>query len=517
MAEETLQGVVGKPRLGGDSRIRINADLCLIVLLIGVGFLIRTTTPLYNTISVDESNAILVGQQFFVGDFSQHATSWILGSYLYPVLAVLFSAIGGLEGLRVLSAGLNAIAVTYIYFGTKRLFGTSAALWATILFGFCTISMNLGQFAIGDALALPLLCICFYCIVMAGSTSPDQVDLYLLSASAACIVAVLAKYMLLLYLPAFVLLSVVLLLLRGWSASPTFTPFLGPIAVVLILYTFHYQADIALALGQYVNETGDRARMLQAIWDDAGIPLLLGIAGACVLPWATLPRPGMTLRTNRQIILILVPLLIIALFALPLFALALATTRNLSENLLPTLALTAPLAGYGVALVTERIRATKGRSALALRLAGLACTIAGLWWIANVATARHWGWQHSWPNVERTVNYLAQPQRDSARHVLAEGGPIYQFYLRDQEQQPTWDSTWAFDYQGQQGLSALQLAIRDRYFDRVILDRYYTPALSAQLIPALHNAGYRISFSDTQTISTGQITIQVYERQEEPR
>ncbi|MDZ4719900.1 MAG: glycosyltransferase family 39 protein [Roseiflexaceae bacterium] len=518
MAEETLQGVAGKPRPGGDSPVRINADVCLIILLIGVGFLLRITTPLYNTASVDESNAILIGQNFLVGDFSQRATTWMLGSYLYPIIAVLLSAIGGLEGLRILSAGLNAIAVSYIYFSTKQLFGISAALWASLLFGFCTISMNLGQFAIGDALALPMLCISFYCIVMAGSKSPVHVDLYLLSASAAFIVAALAKYLLLLYLPALVLLSVVLLLMRGWSASPTLTPFLGPIVVVIMLYTVYYQADISLALVQYFSETGDRARMLQTIWDEAGIPLVLGLAGAFVLPHVALPRPGMLDRRIRQIMWLILPILVIGLFALPLVALAFATTRNLWENLLPTLALTAPLAGYGIATVTERVRATRGRSGLAFRFAGLAITIAGLWWIANVATARHWGWQHSWPNVERTVSYLELHSPTDDGRVLAEGAPVYQFYLRQQKYQPTtWDNTWAFGYNGQNGLSAMQIAIRDHYFDRVILDSYYTPTLTAQLVPTLLDAGYTLSFQDTQTLTTGQIAIQVYERPEVPR
>lgn len=57
----------------------------------------------------------------------------------------------------------------------------------------------------------------------------------------------------------------------------------------------------------------------------------------------------------------------------------------------------------------------------------------------------------------------------------------------------------------------MMAAIRDHYFDFVVLDDNFTPALNRLLEAALAQAGYGISFQELQTLTIGDRLVRVYE------
>ena len=103
-------------------RIGLRADqvlfLALLVAIVGV----RVSNLSYNSLFVDEAIYATVGRYAMAGAFDAGALRWMYGSYLYPVLAGLFSPAGA-TGLRLLSATLSVAAAVWVYLATLRLFG----------------------------------------------------------------------------------------------------------------------------------------------------------------------------------------------------------------------------------------------------------------------------------------------------------------------------------------------------------------------------------------------------------
>jgi hypothetical protein len=90
---------------------------------------------------------------------------------------------------------------------------------------------------------------------------------------------------------------------------------------------------------------------------------------------------------------------------------------------------------------------------------------------------------------------------------------VYQYYLGRGATADAWQDTWYVEYGELRGQAALLAAVRDGWFDTLILDDFYTPGLRAQLEPALRDAGYRITYEEAQNLSTGDVIVmRVYER-----
>ena len=66
-------------------KLRISLDTVLFLLLLLIIFFIRITNLNYNTLFVDEAIYATVGKNVWSGVLSQNATSWMYGSYLYPL------------------------------------------------------------------------------------------------------------------------------------------------------------------------------------------------------------------------------------------------------------------------------------------------------------------------------------------------------------------------------------------------------------------------------------------------
>jgi hypothetical protein len=148
--------------------VRLRLDQLLVCVLLPLLFAVRVFNLEYNTLFVDEAIYAVVGRDLLAGIRDPSPLGWMYGSYLYPALAGLMNELGGVIGLRALSALFSTLAAAFVYLATVRLFGGEPAVWATVIFGLTAISINTGQFAVYDAPVIPALAAAFYLIVRAA-------------------------------------------------------------------------------------------------------------------------------------------------------------------------------------------------------------------------------------------------------------------------------------------------------------------------------------------------------------
>jgi 4-amino-4-deoxy-L-arabinose transferase-like glycosyltransferase len=496
------------------SVLRISGEIAIVVLLLAIAFGVRSTNLTYNTLFVDEAIYVLVGQEVWQGQFEQRATSWMYGSYLYPALAAGLDAIGGVSGLRLASAVMGTLAAAVIFLATISLFDNRAALWAVLAFALTPVSINLGQFAVQDALAVLLLCIALFCLVKASCSNGALESVFLQSAAVTFVLATAAKYFVALYLPAALLAAAACYLAQNRPARQLLSRFLLPVCVALCIYAAYHHADLwVLFNGPFGVQHAMPAVIATTIWNELGLISVLALGGLAFLAWEY-RRQGSG-ATWRRVALwsVLIPLLVVAFFAGTLYHLLAANVHSAWKHTVYSLVFLAPPAGYTAARLVAAVDGLKGRRALAGRLAGAALTSVVLVWFAQSALERGWGFQHSWPNVSGVVTHLRTSGYSPNQRVLAEGAHVYQYYLGRGATADAWQDTWYVEYGELRGEAALLAAVRDGWFDTVILDDFYTPGLRARLEPALRDAGYRITYEEAQNLSTGDvIVIRVYER-----
>jgi 4-amino-4-deoxy-L-arabinose transferase-like glycosyltransferase len=502
-----------QPQVGRQSVLRISGEIAIVVLLLAITFGVRSTNLLYNTLFVDEAIYVLVGQDVWQGQFEQRATSWMYGSYLYPAVAAVLDALGGVIGLRLASALMGTLAAAVIFLATIVLFDNRAALWAVLAFALTPVSINLGQFAVQDALAVVLLCVALFCLVKASCSSGTLEAVFLQSAAISFVLAAITKYFVTLYLPAALLVAAACYLAQNRPVRPLVSRFLGPVLVALCIYAAYHHADLwVLFNGPFGVQPGRPGVIATTIWNELGLLAILALGALGILAWEY--RRQSNGAGWRRVLLwcVLLPLLVMAFFAGALYHVLAANQHSVWKHTIYTLVFLAPLAGYACARLVGLIGALRGRRALVGRLAGAAITSIVLVWFAQSALDRGWGFQHSWPNVTGVLTHLRAAGYAPNQRVLAEGAHVYQYYL-GRSTPENWQDTWYAEYGDLRGQAALRAAVRDQQFDTVILDDFYTPGVRAQLEPALHEAGYRVAYEESQNLSSGEtILIRVYER-----
>lgn len=505
------QGKIVSPSL---TSIRINRSFALFALLIAITFLIRITDINYNGIFIDEAIYVTVGEDALVSNFSQHATTWMYGSYLYPMIAATVNNIGGLESVRILSAILTTITVVFVFLGTFRLFGWGAGLWTSLLFSLSGTSINLGQFAVYDVPGILFLSIAYYCIVTASLKSRRKQNHYFFLASLFFILAALFKYSFVLYLPALILTGFTICILQRQPILPLLTFLVMPIVFVLGLYIFCYWSDLTVLFTSDGGITKSESLLIvQAILQEFGVVILLAAIGGFLLLRLTYNDPRFESIRACFLFAILVTCLVLFVLAGPVFHFLTSNSRALEKHSLYSLIFLCPAVGYTVEAIVQKKHVLRGHRANIYSVIGVAITFIGLVWFVNSALDRNWGFQNSWPDLRKTVEYLRQQGLSKESQVLAEGSAIYEYYFDfGLEDRAVWNNTWSLQYGNQQGIEAMVVAIQDHYFDFVILDDYFTPEKTLLLETALGRAGYRLTYRQApQMLSTGRnISVRVY-------
>jgi len=485
--------------------VNLRLDQVLFVVLLAVIFGIRIVDLNYNSLFVDEAIYATVGRAVLAGAPNQSALGWMYGSYLYPALAGILDQLFGEVGLRMASALLSTSAAALVYLATARLFGGEAAIWATLIFGLTAISIDTGQYAVYDAPVIPALAAALYLVVRAAEAPPRQEQLWLLAAGGCFVVAVLAKYFAVLFLPALCCVGLACALQQGRSLRPFLRYFLTPLTLLIGAYALYTHNDLRnLLAGNFAVRPGDRGLIFSEIWAEIGGTTLLAVGGLALLAWRGLPLATNAPRWRRLLWAALVPALALTALAAPAYHLLAGNLQSAWKHTIYSLIFLAPLAGYACHQLVAAARELTGRRGVVVRAVGALASVALVVWGLSYALDRNWGFQHSWPNVRGVVSHLRAAGLQPGDNVLAEGAQIYDYYLNfGPEQSAMWTNTWYSVYAGKQGVDAMEAAIADRHYRFVILDSYHTPELRERLEGALGAAGYTRSYDERQPLSIG--------------
>jgi 4-amino-4-deoxy-L-arabinose transferase-like glycosyltransferase len=482
-------------------------------LLVVVIFLLRFTGESFNTVFYDEAVNATLGQEIWAGDFSQNATSWTFGSYMYPFLAGAVNQLAGETGLRLLSATLSTLSAVLVFFITHRLFTINAALWAMALFGLSGGSISLGQLAVYDTLGLPLMAGALLSIVQSAFANGRGRGRWLVVAGMLFSLSVLAKYIGILFLPALLLAAVMLYLAREDVPSilPLFTVFLLVVVSILGLY-FALNFDALLSLLTERNTllyvASDRRSIVDTFIIEAGIILPLALLGMLFLRSAPFYRHGRRSTDQVKLLTVLLPVFFVTTFAPQLYQVYSENIQSLWKHTVYTAAFLTPLAGFALIRLTQKSQERDQHGTRIYRVAVALAIFAMLAWFIEYGLGRNWGFQNSWPNARNVVNYLRAQDISLDTRILAEQSAVYEYYFDfGPNDRDVWSNTFYMEYRGLQGEEAMIGGIQDHFFDYVILDDYYTPDTNRKLEAALRAAGYSVSYQEPepQELSTDQV------------
>lgn len=508
-------------------RLRITLEFGLFMMLLGIIVLIRVTNLRYNTLFIDEAINAVIGEDLLVGVLQRQATTFHFGSYLYPLVAGVAERMGGVAGLRLTAALSNTIAVILVYLTTRTLFNKYAALFAMFFFGFVSSNVNMGQLAVYDSLALPLLALSLYCLVRAALL-PQQERSWLTAASVALVFTVLSKYIGLIYVPALGLTAFALYLSRGrglWESVRLLALyFIFPAFILLSIYGLYYYADLRLVAMEQGYAWAERREVafviLEEMWFVA-IPAFVGLVLLLTNVWRGVVETPATLhplarrcwpsksRSVQLFAALFVVVLALTWMAAPAYHWWGHNIRSLWKNVNYSFIFLAPLAGYAVATLIESNR----RRHESARLMGLAIALVIMYVFVDRTLDRNWAFQESWPNATGVIHYLNERGGlDTSSRVLAEGMDIYEYYMglgtADGE---VWTSVWYMKYGDLYGLEAMTRALEHQYFDYVILEGYYEVSMRDALLPILVETGYVVGYEEMQPLrSGGPVHIQVF-------
>lgn len=521
---------IAKPK--DDIRLRIDGETVLFLFLLGLIFLIRVTSLNYNSLFVDEAANLLAGHDLLVGKLDRSIVAWFGGSYIFPLIVTLADSLAGVWGARFVSAILSTMTAVLIYPTSLRLFGRQAALWATGIFGLTGASISVGQMAVYDMLCLPFLALTFYLVVESAHSHSRREQKYLLGAALSFVLATLGKYTAVFYLPALGLIAGALYLLQSrWRGIPRLVVyFILPAGLLLGAYVLNYSSELAQVLWTQGYQAANRLEILQIIRDEIGASILLAAIGLGILissawrppqsysaPVALLipesPRPRRSLELILSVSM--TAILLTAFLALPVYQLATENIRSVWKNTVSSLIFLSPPAGYAVAVLLRRLRTLPLPDHRRARALGAMLTILGVFWYTDHALDRHWGFQHSWPNVSGAVSYIKSHGFEEGSRMLVEGGAGIEYYFGvGMDSRGVWADTWFMNYENLQGVDAMTAAIRDRQLDFVVLHGNDTPELSSQLIETLQETGYTIGYEEIQRLSVGTRHLQVFVKPE---
>ncbi len=495
--------------------IRVHFGYGLFLVLLLAVFGLRFVGTAENTVFYDEAVNITLGWEAVSGDFTQDATSWIFGSYLYPMLAGTVHHFVGDFGIRLLTALLNTISVVFIFFLTLNLFDYRSALWAMLLFGLNGANISLGQLAVYDSLGLPLMTAAFYCVIQAGLSTSNKTNSYLFTAGIALGVSILTKYIGLLFLPALFWIAIVHFLWHKRPLKSVLLIFFPTALLILTSYFLWNQEDLTTLWAQQqmlLFYPGEKWTILRSYLANAGITLTFALLGVSLLPSFQNPdMPPVTPKLKSFLLLFLGMATMVAVYQI-----VAENIQSLWKHAVYSTLFFAPFAGFGISRLMSKGRYIFGQrnGNIPYRLLGAFLSTVGLIWFIQHGLSQNWGLLHSWPNLNGANTYLQTQALSLDTRILAEESAVYEYYndfgAYDRD---IWSNTFYMEYRDFKGANAMVAGIRDHYFDIVILDDYYTAETNQLIKEALAQNNYKQVYQDPnpQFLTTGQtITVSVY-------
>lgn len=435
----------------------------------GLRYLLRESQSAY----IDEAGQILAGRYLL----EKHAAyayilEWSYGSYLWPLSAGLADILGGLNGVRMLTALLGVIMVGATAISTARLLPATlaprqrflAAGLAGLIMAIMPTAIGIGRFGTYDSLAGAAFMSGVAMLLPLRRPGAGQ-SFQLLAAAGLFFVAFLAKYIIALYFPficLYLLLSPLLAKPRNWRQSVVnFIGFVLPLALSCAAYFVLTRNELLKLLSFSTGYTDLKSNdpFLQYVWERPEIWLLVGLAS---FGW------GHTTRLGRLVAVTGVA--IIAVFQT--FGRA---DYDFWKHSIYIIFFLAPLAGLALTNLTVRVLGNhQPRRPHRPGLKKVRVVVLSLLAVAILAAALPLSLAQAnllvtfYPDLTPALPTL-QAQTAQARTVLTDDTAVrYYLYPRIPTEQII--DPFYFEYHGLENKAAYRQALTERFFDVVVLD-----------------------------------------------
>jgi putative flippase GtrA len=447
-------------------------------LVLAVQVLLSLRLVWSNTPFLDEATYLYVGSQEInhwihgvpVNDFQQTLSG---APVVYPPLAAMFNAAGGLAAARLLSLAFMVGTTALLYFTTKRLFDSRAAILAAALFAALAGTQFLSALATFDSMSLFLLVLATYMAVGRENAYDTLTDVACSTVIAAFLLALANadKYTTALWDPVIVGLACCAPPMAGYPwrygvgralrFSVTVATFLViGIAIGKAKYLHGILFTTVARSGGQVGMNQPASVVLHDAWNWVGVVIVLTLAGAGVLLASRRRFPAAAAGS----LAVLAALLTLAAVAAPLNQARIGTAVSLHKHVIFGAWFGCVLAGYGLSRLF-RTRVLIGACAGALAL-GLAT--------ADAATA---GGFYDWPTENPAfVTALKKLIRPGDEKYLISGYDDIPGYYAGDILSIQWKEAGQYAYTDPQTGAhylngpAFADAIRHRVFTLVILD-----------------------------------------------
>jgi len=440
-----------------------------LLIILGVQALLSLRLVWANTTFQDEALYLWAGHvvwsHWLTGAQIPDFASYFSGApVLYPPLAAIADAYGGLAGARLLSLAFMLGSTVFLYGTARRIFGTRVALFAAGLFVALASVQFLGAFATYDAMALFLLALAAWLGVRAVQTSlAGQIFVFTL-AGLTLALADATKYASTLFDP--VVIAIVVLAQRSGrkvflAASVIITSTVLGVATGLLIGGPAYWHGITWTTLARSTGTTSPAGVLFASGKWIGAVIALAFIGATAASFSE----------GRRIKLLAWSLAIATILA-PIEQARIHTITSLFKHVGYGAWFGCIIAGYALSALANVVAPMKIRTALRVSAATVLLTfVPGIILVSENFTA--------WPQSGAYVSAIASALRqtgDNDEPVLVDQDSIPNYYLHNGLGTDNAYQTWYFAFTdpktGQRITAPAEAyadAIRSQYFEIVAL------------------------------------------------
>lgn len=418
----------------------------LILAIVAIGWYLRALNPHYSSAYMDESIYVLYGRMFLSRHFEapiDHPLNFSFGWYLWPMLAAWADRIAGLVGVRELGAAMGALTVWSVYGFARRVFSRPVGWASALIFAFLGPAILVSRVATRDIGSLCFLAVGLWLFVKAWQE--DRWPVWL-AAALSMFAAFLCKYLIAIYFPFFVILTL-------WRRRKGIVAYSAPLAILCAAYAVYYRSSI-VALWRYGRSYGSLRTQASVAWQiyfshrlDFWILFALAL-------FAWLHDTGVPRRIIAQ--------LYGGTAVMCVFQLVSRADYDYWKHIDYSLLFLVPLAMQGLLLVLRRI-APAGRAISGTIL--VSALAAGLGWMGNAWNIDRFVF---WPNAEPIVAYFEGHLAASDRVLIDD--TVFRYYFSPPLHQWQIVDPFYFRYGSDTGAPAYAAATRDGSFDYIVLD-----------------------------------------------
>lgn len=434
-----------------NSRLASVQDLLLkfrlpLVVIVALAWYLRARNPHFASAYMDETIYVLFGRMFLVRHFEAPLNNPLnssFGWYLWPILAVWADRIRGLIGVRELGAAIGALTVWAVYGFSRRVFSRAVGLAAALVFALLGPAVIASRIATRDVGSIFFLAVGLWLFARAWQ---EQDWPTWLAASLSLFAAFLCKFLIAIYFPFLVILSL-------WKGRRAILAFGLTLTILCGGYAIYFRESL-IALVQYGRAYGSLQAPTAAAWhiyftDRLDFWILFALA---LLAWV----PDAKGSWKK------VMLLFGGVAIMPIFQAVSRADYDYWKHVNYSFLFLVPLAMQGLIVILRWI-APASYSIPATAMVG--CLAFGLGWMGNAWRINRFVF---WPNVEPAVAYFDGHLVSDDRILIDD--TVFRYYFSPPLRQWQMVDPFYFSYGTETGLPAYAAAVRDGSFDYIVLD-----------------------------------------------